>query len=90
MKESSGRIASVDEWQSKYAPMPDYTKRAVPLGQAVPEGEEEGQEAGSEWPALDGWGSLAGVLGTAVTLAVVYLASVLLRRRGKVAGASRA
>ncbi len=79
----SAGVAAVDEWQSKYTPMPDYTRRAAPLGQGAqaPEAGEEHTE--SAWPAVSGWASLAGVLGTAVTLGLVYLTALLLRRRAR-------
>jgi hypothetical protein len=70
-------IAAVDRWQSAYAPLSDYNRRGAPLGQ-VPTG---GTSAPAlPWPHPDGWGSLAGILGTVVTLALVYGVSRLMRR----------
>ena len=86
VKEPPERIAAMDQWQSKYSPMPDYTKRAAPLGQLPQEEAEDAADTEARWPAVDGWGSLAGVSGTAATLAIVYLASVLLRRRKRKVG----
>ena len=69
IKPPSDAIASVDELQNRYSPLPDYTRRAA---------EETGRGA---WPNVDGWGSLAGVIGTVLTLIIVYALSVLLRRK---------
>ena len=40
------------------------------------------------WPNVSGWGSLAGLVGTAITLGVLFLVARLLRRR-EAAAASR-
>lgn len=71
-------VAAVDRWQSQWSPLTDYNRREAPLGQ-VPTGETA--ESASPWPRPDGWGSLAGVLGTVVTLGLVYGASRLMRRK---------
>ncbi len=70
-------VAAVDRWQAKWTPMSDYTKRSTPLGQEPP-----GEQGPSQttWPNVSGWGSLAGVLGTLVTLAGLYLVARKLRR----------
>jgi hypothetical protein len=60
--------------------LPDYSRRSSPLGSAAAEPAEEA-EAEDAWPNVSGWGSLAGVIGTAVTLLVVYLVAMILRRR---------
>jgi cobalt/nickel transport system permease protein len=65
------RIAAVDDFQSKYSPMPDYSVRSSKLGQA-PAGEIE---------AVAGWTSFAGVLGSALTMAFIWLTARLLRRK---------
>jgi len=78
--EPAPTIAAVGEWQSKYSPLSDYTRREAPLGEVAAEIEED-EEGESTWPAVDVWGSLAGILGTAVTLALVYGIARLLRRR---------
>jgi cobalt/nickel transport system permease protein len=80
MENPSPLVAAVDRWQAKWSPMSDYTKRSAPLGQeaTAEEGPSEGQAA---WPNVSGWGSLAGVLGTLLTLAVLYLVAKKLRRR---------
>jgi cobalt/nickel transport system permease protein len=48
------------------------------LGQLAPEGVSK---TAASWPNPDGWRSLAGVLGTIVTLGMLYGASCLMRRR---------
>ncbi len=53
-------IAAVDQLQSKYAPLPDYSVRGS---------------------AAAGWTSFAGVVGSALTMAVIWIAASLLRRR---------
>ena len=74
----SSVIAAVDRWQSEWSPLTDYSRREAPLWQAAPSG-----TAGpaSPWPNPDGWGSLAGILGTVVTLALVYGVSRVMRRK---------
>ena len=78
LAEPSPAVASVTDWQSRWTPMTDYTRRSAPLGEMPPESEAQGDGTGS---VVKPWGSLAGLLGTAVTLIVLYLASRLLRRR---------
>ena len=68
----SAVVAAVDQWQSKWSPMTDYGRRQAPLGELPPDG---AAEAASTWPNLNGWRSLAGVLGTIVTLGILYGAS---------------
>ena len=69
----SAVVAAIDQWQSKWSPMTDYGRRQVPLGELPPNG---AAEATSTWPNPNGWRSLAGVLGTIVTLGMVYGASL--------------
>jgi cobalt/nickel transport system permease protein len=89
----SQAVASVDAWQGRWALMSDYTRRPVPLGsEPAEEPEEQPTLAGlptrpdlagqADWPGVDGWGSLAGVLGTLVTLAVIYVAALAIRKAG--------
>ena len=85
LKEPSGTVAGANDWQSKWSLMPDYSKRGAPLGVAGGE-PEEADVPQSDWPEIDGWVSVAGLLGTAATLAIVYLAGVLLRKRPRRAG----
>ncbi len=56
----SSTITAVDDLQSKYAPLPDYSVR----GALAP-----------------GWTSFAGVIGSAVTMAVIWAVAFLLRKR---------
>jgi cobalt/nickel transport system permease protein len=88
VKAPSGLVARVDDWQSRYALLPDYGRRSAPLGQTPGEAPSE-TEAPDAWPGVSGWGSLAGLLGTVVTLAVVYVVAVLLRRRRTLPGGAR-
>lgn len=73
----SAVVAAVDQLQAKWSPMSDYTRREAPLGQ-VPEPATEARPA---WPNPDGWRSVAGILGTIVTLGVLYGASRWMRRK---------
>ncbi len=88
MANRSQAVASVDAWQGRWALMSDYTRSPVPLGaEPTEEPEEQPARAGSlagqaDWPGVDGWGSLAGVLGTLVTLAVIYVAALMIRKAG--------
>jgi cobalt/nickel transport system permease protein len=76
----SPAVAAVDRWQSQWSLLTDYNRREAPLGR-VPAGETA--EAASGWPQPDGWGSLAGILGTVVTLGLVYGVSRLMRRTSR-------
>jgi hypothetical protein len=51
------------------------------LGRLPPDG---AAEAASTWPNPDGWRSLAGVLGTIVTLGMLYGASRAMRKPNNV------
>jgi len=65
------RIAAVDDFQSKYSPMPDYSVRASKLGDAP---HAEAQVAA-------GWTSFAGVLGSAITMGAIWVGARILRKR---------
>jgi len=65
------RVAAVDDFQSKYSLMPDYSVRASKLGDAV---EEESEAAA-------GWTSFAGVVGSLVTMAFIWVIARILRKR---------
>ena len=69
-------VAAVDRWQSRWSPMTDYSRRETPLGQLAA---NQNAESPSAWPNPDGWRSLAGVLGTIVTLGILYAASRWMR-----------
>jgi cobalt/nickel transport system permease protein len=75
----SPTVAAVEQWQNRWAPMADYTKRDEPLGR-LPAAKPP--EAAAPWPNPNGWRSLAGLLGTCVTLGMVYGASRWMRRKG--------
>jgi cobalt/nickel transport system permease protein len=65
------RITAVDDLQSKYSLMPDYSVRA-----SKPDNVTDGEvRAGA------GWTSFAGILGSAVTMAVIWLTAWMLRRK---------
>jgi cobalt/nickel transport system permease protein len=65
------RITAVDDFQSKFSPLPDYSLRSSKLGQTP------AQEIG----AAAGWTSFAGVLGSALTMVLIWLTAWLLRRK---------
>lgn len=64
-------IAAVDDFQSKYSPMPDYSARTSKLGELPHEAAE----------ISPGWTSFAGVLGSAITMTVIWLMARILRKR---------
>ena len=64
------RVTAVDNFQKKYAPLPDYSRRVSPLGQT----EKVDVNVSS------GWTSFAGVLGSAITMFFIWLAARLLIR----------
>ena len=80
IKPTPAAMVAVDELQSKYTPMPDYTALAETSESAATEPAGKGA-ADNAWPNVDGRGSLAGVVGTVLTLAIVYAAAARLRRR---------
>jgi len=65
------RVAAVDDFQSKYAPMPDYSARASKLGE-LPHGKAD---------VAAGWTSFAGVVGSAITMAAIWFTAALLKKR---------
>jgi len=78
MQNDSPTVAAVEQWQRKLSPMPDYGRRETPLGEAS--AEAAGPPA-ARWPNPNGWRSLAGVLGTIVTLGILYGVSRWMRRK---------
>lgn len=74
-------VAAVDRWQSQWSPMTDYTRREAPLGQLPVVGTIESPAA---WPNFDGWRSVAGVLGTIITLSILYGVSRRMQRAAHV------
>jgi cobalt/nickel transport system permease protein len=67
---SNSKIAAADEFQSKYSLLPDYSVRGAKLG-----------EASKQKIEAAGWTSFAGVVGSIVTMAFIWLAGKLLRKR---------
>jgi cobalt/nickel transport system permease protein len=67
---TDSRIKSVDDFQSKYSLMPDYSMRASKPGDVA-----DKAHAGA------GWTSFAGIFGSAVTMAVIWLTAWMLRRK---------
>ncbi len=65
------KIAAVDGLQSKYSPLPDYSVRGSKLGRVA----DQQASAGA------GWTSFAGVFGSVVTMAVIWLTASILRKR---------
>ncbi|MCE5279731.1 MAG: energy-coupling factor ABC transporter permease [Planctomycetaceae bacterium] len=66
-------VQSVQAWHEKIAPMPDYS-----LGGAAGAAEEE------VYPKVDARGSVAGIIGTIATLALLLGVSIVLKRpRGR-------
>jgi cobalt/nickel transport system permease protein len=65
------RISAVDNFQSKYTLMPDYSIRPSKLGQVA----EHEADFGA------GWTSFAGVFGSLITMAAIWLTAQLLRKK---------
>jgi cobalt/nickel transport system permease protein len=65
------RIAAVDDFQSKYTPLPGYSVRPSQPGQAA----EQETDAGA------GWTSFAGVAGSGVTMVLIWLVAWVLRKK---------
>jgi len=64
-------IAAVDDFQSKYSPLPDYSIRTPKLGQSL---SQEAQTSA-------GWTSFAGVVGSGLTMAFIWLIARVLRKK---------
>lgn len=65
------RITAVDKFQSKYSLLPDYSIRASKLGRVA----EHEADFGA------GWASFAGVVGSIITMAAIWLTAQLLRKK---------
>ena len=65
------RISAADDFQSKYSPLPDYSVRASKLGEVAKQHADVGA----------GWTSFAGIFGSLVTMAAIWLTALLLRRK---------
>jgi len=66
----NSKIAAVDDFQSRYSLLPDYSVRTSTLGRIGP-------EQGHTWR---GWTSFAGVFGSVLTMAFIWLTARLLRK----------
>jgi len=64
-------IAAVDDLQSRYSLLPDYSVRTAGLGEAAAEDAE----------VAAGWTSFAGVVGSVLTMVLVWLAAYMLRKK---------
>jgi cobalt/nickel transport system permease protein len=82
IKNESQSVAAATALQERTAPLPEYSHRPAHGGEA-PNLQQELQE--TAWPNFDRWGSLAGVVGTVVTLGLVYLLAFVLRRKQRAA-----
>ena len=67
----STAIAAVDDFQARYAPLPDYSRRSSAIG--------ETGEAQADISA--GWTSFAGVVGSVVTMGAIWLTAWILRKK---------
>ncbi|GAH63986.1 unnamed protein product, partial [marine sediment metagenome] len=67
----STAIAAVDDFQTRYAPLPDYSRRSSAIG--------ETGEAQADISA--GWTSFAGVVGSVVTMGAIWLTAWILRKK---------
>ena len=76
-------IAKTDALQGHLAAMPDYSVRAAQADTGAAAAAAAPGEEPAAWPNVNGWGSLAGLVGTAVTLGVVYCVCLALRRKKK-------
>jgi cobalt/nickel transport system permease protein len=64
-------VAGVDDFQSKYSLLPDYSVRTSRFGEVL---EEESETAA-------GWTSFAGVVGSLLTMALIWLTARILKKR---------
>lgn len=69
VENSSPVVEAIERWQARWSPMTDYDRRGAPLGE-LPAAVVEMPDAA--WPNANGWRSAAGLLGTLVTLGVLY------------------
>ena len=65
VENKSSAVEAADELQTKYSPMPDYSKRTQSLGQAASENTESADVSAA-------WTSFAGVLGSVITMIAVW------------------
>jgi cobalt/nickel transport system permease protein len=67
----SPAIVAADDFQSKYSPLPDYSLRTSAIGKISEE----------ETDVSAAWTSFAGVLGSVLTMAVIWLTAWSLRKK---------
>lgn len=72
IENKDSKINAVDDFQSKYSLLPDYSLRSVSLGRVG--------EAAQSWA---GWTSFAGVAGSVGTMAFIWIVVNILRKRQK-------
>ncbi len=86
VENESATIAAVTDWQMRWSLSPEYSRREAALGeQPAAKPESTADSAAGPDASVNGWTSLAGLGGTALTLAVVIVAAWLLRRRKSLA-----
>jgi len=61
----------VDDFQSRYSLLPDYSVRTAGLGEV----------AAGDAEVAAGWTSFAGVVGSVLTMVLVWLAAYMLRKK---------
>jgi len=82
VENNSELAAKADEWQEKYALLPDYTRREAAVGKTADEaGVSEGEGQSAE--ASAGWTSFAAVVGSVLTMGAVWGVSWVLRQRSE-------
>ena len=64
-------VAKIDDFQTRYSPLPDYSIRTSEIGKVTEE----------EINAAAGWTSFAGVAGAGLTMVFVWLTARILRRK---------
>ncbi len=64
-------VAAVDDFQSRYSLLPDYSVRTAGLGEV----------AAGDAEVAAGWTSFAGVVGSVLTMVLVWLAAYMLRKK---------
>jgi len=67
----SSTINAVDQFQSKYSPLPDYSIRAS----------QSGQETEKSADLSAGWTSFAGIIGSGITMSFIWFFAWILRKK---------
>ena len=71
IQNEDSRIVAVDDFQTKYTPLPDYSLKPSPLSSTT---EHEAQISA-------GWTSFAGIVGSILTMGVIWLTAWMIRKR---------